>query len=92
MTLEPSVDAVAGVQRIGAGPAERRRRAAAPADDPAVRQNRRADAGADRDENGVGDVARRAERRFGEEGEMGVVAERHGHVREDERLRSCPSR
>ena len=59
--------------------------AAAPpvaAHDPPVRQHRRTDAGADRDENGVPDVAGRAQGRFGEEREVGVVAERHGHTRE----------
>ena len=82
MALKPSMDAVAGVQRIRAGPAERCRRAARAAHDPSVRQHRRTDAGADRHEDGVPDIAGGAQGGFGEEREVGVVAERHGHARE----------
>ena len=75
---------VAGVGRVGAGPTEGGRRAAGPMYDPSIREHRRTDPGADREKNDVRRVSRRAERRLGEKGEVGVVAERHGHAGEDE--------
>ena len=55
----------------------------APMHDPSIREHRRTDPRADREKNDVRRVSRRAERRFGKEGEVGVVAERHGYAGED---------
>ena len=75
MPFEPAVTVVAGVVDVGARPSERRRRAVAAAQDPPAAEHGRADARADRQQQGVGPFERGALGRLGEEGEVGVVAD-----------------
>ncbi len=73
--FEPAVAVVAGVVDVGARPAERRRRPVAAAQDPPAAEHGRADAGADRQQQGVGPLERGTLGRLGEQGEVGVVAD-----------------
>ena len=75
VALQPTQPLMAGVVHVGAGPAKGGGAAMKATNDPTIGEHRRTDPRADGDEDGVPGSARRTDRRFREQGEMGVVSD-----------------